>query len=716
MSIKSEMERISNNVSDALAATAEMGASVPEGANSDDLGTLIRSIPQSNTSGSETLKIIATGSSNSSLTQNILTSGNTKRYTAAELAELSSSCTIILQTSVSNKKGYFQYATKHSDSSTGEITKVDFHGYYLESANVWIPAIASVLANASVTITDAKWNKKSVETDDTLKVSGSPADAKIVGDRFTQVNELIGKLEQSSPNYNMIAEVGQTIVVKAVDEDGKPTAWEAADYQPRTHYSEMGMIDVLPETTVEVDPDTGEGFSFTAFELVEGNTYTVVWNGAEYSCVAQDFITPIDEEGNTAKLGLALGNVDLLTGGEGTGEPFAIVSILPEFYGTTNGIPTMVFALDGSTTITVSIKEEGETVHKLDEKYLPDTVPVLEVHEVENVILPETTVEIYPEYGEGVISAEFTLEVGKTYTVGYNGVDYVVSNSVLIDPTTGELAIGNLGAVDESLPTTTEPFILMYTVYTDDSTGDEGNPIMVWTLIPLDGSESVTLSIKGEPEVTRKLNENYMPDSVPHIESHGDVILQGATVEEVITGETSVAAITVPVGTMTKGANYEVRIGNETHQCVAYVVDAEEYNVVLANDANEIIIIVATQVGITRYGYYATLYDGMAHIGETVSISAAYTAHKIDDRCLTPSLFIVSINQEIGGYSPGVLSFDEVYRRYKAGWVPVLRSSGGYIYYLYYGSGRHMKFRGGYDFNEDIDWASDGMTTTTISS
>lgn len=46
MSINSEIERIKDNVSDALAATAEMGASVPETANSDNLGALIRSIPK----------------------------------------------------------------------------------------------------------------------------------------------------------------------------------------------------------------------------------------------------------------------------------------------------------------------------------------------------------------------------------------------------------------------------------------------------------------------------------------------------------------------------------------------------------------------------------------------------------------------------------------------------------------------------------------------
>lgn len=45
MSIQSEIDRISGNVSDALDAIAEKGVYVPAGANSDDLRSLIRAIP-----------------------------------------------------------------------------------------------------------------------------------------------------------------------------------------------------------------------------------------------------------------------------------------------------------------------------------------------------------------------------------------------------------------------------------------------------------------------------------------------------------------------------------------------------------------------------------------------------------------------------------------------------------------------------------------------
>lgn len=46
MSIQSEITRISGNVSDSLDAVAAKGVTVPAGSNSDDLPSLIASIPQ----------------------------------------------------------------------------------------------------------------------------------------------------------------------------------------------------------------------------------------------------------------------------------------------------------------------------------------------------------------------------------------------------------------------------------------------------------------------------------------------------------------------------------------------------------------------------------------------------------------------------------------------------------------------------------------------
>lgn len=44
MSIRSEISRISDNVSDALNAIASKGVAVPQGSNSDDLAQLINGI------------------------------------------------------------------------------------------------------------------------------------------------------------------------------------------------------------------------------------------------------------------------------------------------------------------------------------------------------------------------------------------------------------------------------------------------------------------------------------------------------------------------------------------------------------------------------------------------------------------------------------------------------------------------------------------------
>lgn len=46
MSVQSEIERISYNINDSLAAVAELGVEVPVGANSNDLAALIRAIPR----------------------------------------------------------------------------------------------------------------------------------------------------------------------------------------------------------------------------------------------------------------------------------------------------------------------------------------------------------------------------------------------------------------------------------------------------------------------------------------------------------------------------------------------------------------------------------------------------------------------------------------------------------------------------------------------
>jgi hypothetical protein len=159
-----------------------------------------------------------------------------------------------------------------------------------------------------------------------------------------------------SASIDVTAEVGQTIIVKEVDASGKPTKWESADYQPRTHWSEETVI--LPDTVVEVDHDAGVGLIPVDFTVEGGEKYTVKYNGVEY------VVTAFEVEGQ-----FFLGNVGSLGEGfeglPGTNDPFALM------YGDM-GDGTLVWVivpLDGSATVTVAITET--VIHALPTEYAP---------------------------------------------------------------------------------------------------------------------------------------------------------------------------------------------------------------------------------------------------------------------------------------------------------------------------------------------------------
>lgn len=155
-------------------------------------------------------------------------------------------------------------------------------------------------------------------------------------------------------DIDVVAAVGQTIRVTEVDADGKPTKWESADYQPRTHWSEP--VEVLPETTFEVDADIGAAL-LPDMAISADDNLTVKYNGTEYKCTCADMGDGM----------LAFGNYGVMVDPENpvdTGEPFAAVK-------TDSGDGTLVWAcvsLDGSATFTLSI--EGEVATKIPTKYL----------------------------------------------------------------------------------------------------------------------------------------------------------------------------------------------------------------------------------------------------------------------------------------------------------------------------------------------------------
>lgn len=126
----------------------------------------------------------------------------------------------------------------------------------------------------------------------------------------------------------------------------------ASDYIKNRPFYE-GLSVLLPETTLTFTNSQYAGNLGLNFE--EGETYTIVWDGVEYKCVAFYF-------DNGTVHGNAVGNL-AAAGGTNTGEPF--------FMGTAAGEDgyTMAACLTGAASATLKVL--GKTLKKIDEKYLP---------------------------------------------------------------------------------------------------------------------------------------------------------------------------------------------------------------------------------------------------------------------------------------------------------------------------------------------------------
>ena len=242
-----------------------------------------------------------------------------------------------------------------------------------------------------------------IEADDSLsEESTNPIQNKVVTKAIKAVEE---KVEDVDLSKKFTAVPGQVVRVKAVDEKGNPTEWEATDIttgeenvqsdlaendennaayvKNRTHWVEEKII--LSETNV-VRGQNGVEFSYV---IEEGKTYTIKFNGEIYNCKAKSSVIPET---------LTIGNASLMTGDD-TGEPFCIGATI----GDTEG--GMVFNnLFEDTTVSIVLEE----YHPISPKFLPnggvtkwDDLEGRPFYKemVECEILPETTIEFNPDDG-----------------------------------------------------------------------------------------------------------------------------------------------------------------------------------------------------------------------------------------------------------------------------------------------------------------------------
>ena len=129
-------------------------------------------------------------------------------------------------------------------------------------------------------------------------------------------------------------------------------------------YVEGGnAVEILPETTLTEEQLQNDGLFYPSIIPDANKQYTVIWNGVAYITTAIE-VTENDITG--VVLGDAYTASNGAMGNSATGEPFCLV-----YYPAAEKIIAIVNALDGSTTVTLSIYQQNETIHTMDPKFLP---------------------------------------------------------------------------------------------------------------------------------------------------------------------------------------------------------------------------------------------------------------------------------------------------------------------------------------------------------
>lgn len=392
-----------------------------------------------------------------------------------------------------------------------------------------------------------------------------------------QIKQLKSQIADVTKNAFVVtnkAKVGQTVIVKSVDENGVPTTWETVD---RTHWkevlSEKGTA--LEETLVEFPSEMMSVTGIGTGNIVEGVEYTVIWNGTQYKCTAY-----------TKDMSLMLGNHSIIGGDADTGEPFHLEM-------TTANTAIITKNTSDAESITIKVESPDKIVyHTIPPEYIKDMYYKEDGGGVE--ILPETTFTVDSSIDDDEmkqISPAISLAVGEEYTVKWNGVEYkCTATEFEMEGVTG-VSIGM------SIDGTGEfPFGI---VNAPDMLGDNT------MLMIADGSVSVTVSITqgGGKEVIHPIPEEYL----------GLDWLPKTTVNEIVLFEEQTVIVDGTESDIGDYKAYNLGLDKETR-----VKMVNEYETLLVSVNGE-----EKQLNVTRigedgrvYSAYFTSVSGEINVGD----------------------------------------------------------------------------------------------------
>ena len=266
--------------------------------------------------------------------------------------------------------------------------------------------------------------------------------------------------------------------------------------------------EIIPKTTVAFTEDSGVTTATwpESFDLVDGKTYCVYWDGTDYVCTGILFngTVPI------------LGNLGLIGAGEDTGEPFVFL----------NQGHWLVASTESATEHVIGISEFSVEVVKIDKKYLPDTA----FTEAEWDFISNRPLS-YKQLDVNITSEEVTHSI----IPGNNYVDLGVTipdfNDGLYYKVEGEISFRNNSAAGLEYPlqingyykANSSAMLSLGTVY--DSYSREslvvslyGNNAPFYTgMLGVTSGSSISYTIIAGFTViseVKKLSEDYMPDTM----------------------------------------------------------------------------------------------------------------------------------------------------------------------------------------------------------
>ena len=152
---------------------------------------------------------------------------------------------------------------------------------------------------------------------------------------------------------------GNTGSQSGVQSDWNQNDSTATDYvKNRPFYDETVETEIIPETAVTFSEKSGLMAAVwpESFDLVDGQTYTISWDGTDYACTGILFngAVPI------------LGNLGIFGFDNDTGEPFIF----------TNEGQWLVTSTESATEHIISISAFDQGLVKIDEKYLPEATNI----------------------------------------------------------------------------------------------------------------------------------------------------------------------------------------------------------------------------------------------------------------------------------------------------------------------------------------------------